>query len=54
MAIGASVINKAKIEDWSIVAMNSAVIRDVPNGKVVGGVPAKIIKDNDSRKVFKK
>ena len=54
LAIGASVINKAKIEDWSIVAMNSAVIRDVPNGKVVGGVPAKIIKDNDSRKVFKK
>ena len=53
LAIGTSVINKAKIKEWSITAINSAVIKDVPENSIVGGIPAKMVKYNDSKKVFK-
>ncbi|MFR9545235.1 MAG: acetyltransferase [Rikenellaceae bacterium] len=41
---GATVINNVSIGNWSIVAAGSVVTKDVPNGVIVAGVPAKIIK----------
>lgn len=42
--IGSKAIGKIIIEDNVIVCPNSVVIKDVPNGAIVSGVPAQIIK----------
>lgn len=44
---GAKIIGNIKIGDNAIIAANAVVIKDVPSGAVVAGIPAKIIK-NDS------
>lgn len=43
-----------KIGEHSIIGMGSVVTKDVPDNVVVYGNPAKIVRTNDSGKVFKK
>lgn len=43
-SIGAKIIGKVYIGNNVIIAPNSVVIKDVPEGDVVSGVPAKSIK----------
>lgn len=40
---GAVIVGPVKIEDNVIIAANSVVTKSVPEGKIVGGIPAKII-----------
>lgn len=42
---GTTILPKVKIGDGSIVGAGSLVLKDVPSGVVVGGVPAKIIRE---------
>lgn len=42
--IGAKIIGKVHVGDNSIIAPNSVVIKDVADGDVVSGIPAKSIK----------
>jgi serine O-acetyltransferase len=44
VASGARVLGNVKIGDNAIIGANSVVIKDVPEGSVAAGVPAKIIK----------
>lgn len=44
MCIGSKVIGRVVIGDNVIIAPNSVVIKDVANGDIVSGVPAKSIK----------
>jgi sugar O-acyltransferase (sialic acid O-acetyltransferase NeuD family) len=46
VGIGAVVIPQCRIGDWSIVGAGAAVITDVPERWVVGGVPAKPIRSS--------
>ena len=39
------VLGGVTIGERSIVAPGSVVVKDVPNGKIVGGIPAKVIGD---------
>ncbi len=41
---GAMVTPGTKIGDGAIVAMGSVVVKDVPDGAIIGGNPAKVIK----------
>ncbi len=41
---GATIINNIFIGQWSVVAAGSVVTKNVPDGVLVAGVPAKIIK----------
>jgi acetyltransferase EpsM len=41
---GVSVIPGVKIGEWSVVGAGAAVVRDVPAGVVVAGVPARVIR----------
>lgn len=41
VGIGASVIQNVTIGEWAIVGAGAAVVSDVPDGAVVGGVPAR-------------
>lgn len=44
LTLGAKIIGKVIIGNNVIVAPNSVVIKDVPDGAIVSGVPARIIK----------
>lgn len=46
IGIGALILKGVKIGDGSIIAAGSVVNKDVPANTLVGGVPAKIIKQN--------
>lgn len=44
---GARIIGDVKIGDNSVIAANAVVVKNVPEGVIVGGVPAKVIKRNN-------
>ncbi len=46
LTVGAKVIGNITIGNYSIVAPNSVVIKDVSDYDIVSGVPAKVIKTN--------
>lgn len=49
----ASILNEVFIGDGSIVAQASAVMRDVPEGVIAMGNPARVIRKNTEQRVFK-
>lgn len=49
---GAKVVGDIRIGDNAIVAANAAVVKDVPENAIVGGVPAKIIGENEEHKLY--
>lgn len=53
--IGANavVIEGCRVKKGSVVAAGSVVIHDIPEGVVVGGVPARILKQKDEKTVSK-
>lgn len=44
---------KIKIGDFSVIGMGAVVCKDIPSNVVAYGSPARVIRDNDERKVFK-
>ena len=52
IAAGARVLGAIKVGNNVIVAPNAVVIKDVPDGCIVGGIPAKILKENILMKDF--
>ncbi len=47
---GAKIVGDITIGDGVCIGANSVVVKDVESGVTVGGIPAKIISDNDSSK----
>jgi len=43
IATGAKVLGNIKVGDNAVIGANAVVIKDVPEGAVVGGIPAKIL-----------
>lgn len=54
ISAGAKVVGNITIGDNAIVAANAAVVKDVPENSIVGGVPAKVIGENKKHKLFSK
>lgn len=53
VGMGAHVKEKSKIGSSSIVGMGSVVLNDIPENVVVVGNPARILKTNERKRVFK-
>ena len=53
LASGCVISDRITIGANSIVSLGSVVYKDVPDGVIVMGNPARIIRNNDSLKVFK-
>ncbi len=51
---GAKIVGSIIIGNNCVVGANAVVTKDVPGGVTVGGIPAKIISDNDSLKHLKR
>ena len=52
---GAKVLGGITIGNNAVIGANAVVVKDVPDNAIVGGVPAKIIKDrfNDNTDITK-
>lgn len=40
---GAKILGNVRVGEWSIIAANAVVVKEVPPYSIVGGVPAKVI-----------
>ncbi|MDM8135685.1 serine O-acetyltransferase [[Clostridium] symbiosum] len=54
VSAGAKVVGNITVGDNAIIASNAAVVKDVPENAVVGGVPARVIGENIEHKLFEK
>lgn len=52
VSAGAKVVGNITVGDNAIIAANAAVVKDVPENAVVGGVPAKLIGENIGHRLF--
>lgn len=52
ISAGAKVVGHITLGDNVIVAANAAVVKDVPENAVVGGVPARVIGENKEHRLF--
>lgn len=52
ISAGAKVVGQITIGDNAIIAANAAVVHDVEENQIVGGVPAKVIGINNDHKLF--
>ena len=43
---GAKILGPIKIGDHAVIGANAVVLSDVPAGAVVGGIPARILKES--------
>jgi serine O-acetyltransferase len=49
---GAKIVGGIRIGDAAVVGANAVVVDDVPSGRTVGGVPARVIAERDSREMI--
>lgn len=49
---GAKVVGGVFVGEGAVIGANAVVVKDVPSGVTVGGVPAKIISHNDSTEMI--
>ncbi len=54
VSAGAKIVGQITLGDNCIVAANAAVVKDVGENEVVGGVPAKVIGENVEHRLYKK
>lgn len=53
IGMGALILEKIVIGSWSILGMGSVLYKDIPDGVIALGNPARVARKNDDKKVFK-
>lgn len=52
ISAGSKVLGQITVGDNAIIAANAAVVKDVQQCQIVGGVPAKVIGHNDGHRLY--
>jgi sugar O-acyltransferase (sialic acid O-acetyltransferase NeuD family) len=49
IGISSTILDYVDIGEWSVIGAGAVVTKDIPEGKVAFGIPARVIKDNETR-----
>lgn len=49
ICMNASILDSIYVGDWSVVGAGAVVTKDIPEGMVAAGVPARILRKNNER-----
>jgi sugar O-acyltransferase (sialic acid O-acetyltransferase NeuD family) len=49
---GSTIRDEVSIGEWTIVGMGAVVTKDLPSNSVATGVPARVVRENNSRRVW--
>lgn len=49
IGISSTILDYVDIGEWSVIGAGAVVTKDIPKGKVAFGIPARVVKDNETR-----
>jgi len=49
IGISSTVLDFVNVGDWSVIGAGAVVTKDIPEGKVAFGIPARVVRENETR-----
>lgn len=49
IGISSTILDYVSVGEWSVIGAGAVVTKDIPEGKVALGIPARVVRDNETR-----